>query len=38
MWLPGIELKTTGRAVSVLNFEGISPALVFWLLKQGLPV
>jgi hypothetical protein len=28
MWLVGIELKTSGRAVSALNHWAISPALL----------
>ena len=27
MWLLGIELRTSGRAVSALNLRGIFPAL-----------
>jgi hypothetical protein len=34
MWLPGIELRTSGRAVSALNHWAISPALIFDVLKH----
>jgi hypothetical protein len=33
MWLLGIEFRTSGRAVSALNFWVISPAHFFWLFK-----
>jgi hypothetical protein len=30
MWLLGFELRTSGRAVSILNHWAISPASVFF--------
>ena len=36
MWLLGIELKTSGRAVNALNHWAISPALFFFFFpRQG---
>jgi hypothetical protein len=38
MWVLGIELRSSGRAVSALNFWAVSLALVTWFLSSLSPV